>query len=119
MTLGGYLRKARDYAAISQREAAARAKLNFKTLSNWENDVSRPAPDDLLVLAKVYGVSVDTLIGNDSAKSYYHDTETARIANEIKENPKLRMLFDASPKLTPKELDSIVNMVQVMAGDEE
>lgn len=63
MTLGGYLRRARDYAGITQREVERRTGINYKSLSNWENDVSRPSPDDLKALASIYKVSIDYLVG--------------------------------------------------------
>jgi transcriptional regulator with XRE-family HTH domain len=42
--------------------------INNKTLSNWEHNVSKPDPDELARLAKLYDVSVDWLVGNTTAR---------------------------------------------------
>ena len=63
MDLGTCLRAARDNADLKQKEVADRAGINYKTLSNWEHNVSKPNPDDLKTLANIYGTSIDELIG--------------------------------------------------------
>lgn len=63
MTLGERLREARTYQDLTQTEVAKKTGINNKTLSNWENDVSKPSPEDLLMLSKIYGTTLDYLFG--------------------------------------------------------
>lgn len=63
MTLGERLRDARTYQDLTQTEVAKKTGINNKTLSNWENDVSKPSPEDLLMLSKVYDTTLDYLFG--------------------------------------------------------
>lgn len=63
MTLGDRLREARVYQGLTQTEVSKRSGINFKTLSNWEHNVSRPSTDDIVVLAKIYKTSSDELLG--------------------------------------------------------
>lgn len=63
MTLGESLKYYRTKADMTQREVSQQTGINYKTLSNWENDVSKPAPDDLVALANTYHVSTDCLLG--------------------------------------------------------
>ena len=68
MTLGKSVKYYRTKAELTQREVNQKTGINYKTLSNWENDVSKPSPDDLIVLSKIYGVTVDYLLGLPSGE---------------------------------------------------
>lgn len=63
MEIGIFLKTARERAGLKQVEVKKYTNINNKTLSNWENNVSRPNPEDLRTLAKLYKTSVDYLIG--------------------------------------------------------
>lgn len=78
MTLGERLREARAYQDMTQTEVSKKTGINNKTLSNWENDVSRPSPDDIINLSKVYGVNIDYILGatNDPHGSLFPKKET-------------------------------------------
>lgn len=65
MNIGEYLRIARANANLRQIDVKDKTKINNKSLSNWEKDVSYPNPEDLKTLAKLYNVSIDELIGNE------------------------------------------------------
>jgi SOS-response transcriptional repressor LexA len=55
--------------------------INHKTLTNWENNVSKPSAEDLVSLSKLYETTVDALVGQD----------------KIKKNPKKIGLFTIKP----------------------
>ena len=63
MTLGERLKSAREYCELTQTEVSKRTGINFKTISNWEHNVSRPSTDDLVVLSEIYNTSSDSLLG--------------------------------------------------------
>lgn len=77
MTLGKMLKYARENADLTQKSVKEKTNINNKTLSNWEHDVSNPAPNDLKVLAKLYNVTVDYLLGLEPSAS---PTKSARTA---------------------------------------
>ena len=82
MELGKNLKYARTKADLTQREVERRTGINYKTLSNWENSVSNPAPDDLKVLADLYKVTTDFLL--DRSKNYIQSQALAvRPINQI------------------------------------
>lgn len=64
MSLGRFLKYARTKADLTQRDVERLTGINYKTLSNWENDVSNPSPPDLMALSGAYHVSIDSLVGN-------------------------------------------------------
>ena len=77
MTLGKMLKYARENADLTQKSVKEKTNINNKTLSNWEHDISNPAPNDLKVLAKLYSVTVDYLLGLEPSAS---PTKSARTA---------------------------------------
>ena len=56
------LRKKNGY---SQEELAAKLGLSRQAISKWERAEASPDTDNLICLAKLYGVSLDELLKND------------------------------------------------------
>jgi transcriptional regulator with XRE-family HTH domain len=74
MTLGERLKEARVYVGLKQAEVATRLGINYRTLSGWEHNVSRPSPEDLIALSEVYDISIDELVGNPRRIGHKHLT---------------------------------------------
>lgn len=68
----------------------------------------------LISICKVLGVPVEYF--SESNDGYYLNPETARLAQEVYDNPDLRILFDASRHLTPEDIRFVVEMVKKMKG---
>jgi transcriptional regulator with XRE-family HTH domain len=49
---------------ISQDDLAAYMGVKRNTISNWENEVSKPDSDQLQKLSAFFGTSIDTLLDN-------------------------------------------------------
>lgn len=49
---------------LSQRDMAKEMNVSQGTYNNWENANTQPSIEQLIALAKFFGVSVDYLIGN-------------------------------------------------------
>jgi transcriptional regulator with XRE-family HTH domain len=60
------LRRARMACGLSQVEAAERAGISRATLQNAEVGKWSPRADTLVRLARLYGVSIDSLFTHDS-----------------------------------------------------
>lgn len=67
-TLGERLKKARERRGFTQLEASQKANINNKTLSRYENDGTKPDPETLGILAKIYGVNANFLLGLDEVQ---------------------------------------------------
>ena len=52
------------------------------------------------------------------APSYYHDPEVAQMANEIKDNPDMRILFDASRDLKKESIEEVVKFIEFQKAKE-
>lgn len=63
MTLGERLQELRQRSGLSQEEVAQKLFLTRQSVSKWENDGAEPGIENLKALAKLYGVTVDALVG--------------------------------------------------------
>lgn len=64
-SLGSRLRQARDLEGLSQFDAAEAAGVAREVISYWENGRRVPSIAQLRLLAEAYGVSADSLLGNE------------------------------------------------------
>lgn len=63
MDLGSILRYAREAADKKQKDVADILGLSPKTISGYENNVSEPDFKTLMEMFRLYGISVDKLLG--------------------------------------------------------
>ena len=55
---------------------------------------------------------------HDQTQGYYTDPEVAEYAEELRTNPKYRLLFDASKDLSKEDIDFVVNMIEQLKARE-
>lgn len=65
MTLGDRIKDERQRNHISQAALGDYLQLTQQAVARWEKNLSEPDTETLKILAKLFGVSVDYLIGND------------------------------------------------------
>lgn len=69
MTLGENLQNLRRASGLSQEDVAQKLFVSRQSVSKWENGQAEPGVENLKTLAKLYGVSVDVLVGAEEAKA--------------------------------------------------
>ena len=99
-------------------------KMTNKTLAKAtglpEGTISRIASGEtkeqklktLRLLAKALDCTIDDLQAGGTVEPYYLNQETADIAQDIYENPNLRILFDASKNLSPEDIQAVVEIAK-------
>ena len=65
MELGQHIRDHRAKLGISQDELAQRIYVSRQTISSWENNKTYPDVQSLLLLAGVFGTTIDELVRGD------------------------------------------------------
>ena len=65
--LGKNLRYLRKQMSKTQSEIASLIKKGQTTIGNWENGISEPNLEELVVLSNYFDISLDTLIKTDLA----------------------------------------------------
>ena len=114
-------------------DVAKATGIHPSTFSDWKKGKSRPKTDKMQKIADYFGVTVEYLTGmcapsytesDDVAKQmhtseYYNDDATAEIAQQIFENPELRVLFDAAKDATPEDLQTTYDMLMALKRKEK
>lgn len=121
------LLEARD---MNQNELAKVLHVSESTVGKWTLGKSMPRTMGVIQqIADFFNVGKSYLLEEDAApvshddhtteRPYYLDPEVAEMANELKENPDMRILFDASRKLSKQDMKTVINMVKAITDKEE
>lgn len=78
----------------------------------------------LVAIANALDCSIEDFVDetptdNKQTTSYYLSDEVSKMAQEIYDNPELRILFDASKKLEKEDILTVVSLVKRMKGYNE
>lgn len=125
-SIGARLKALRLDRGLTQDEVGKRVLVSKQTLYKYENDIVTNIPvDKIELLAEVYHVTPAYIMGweqpeedVDASTSYYDDPEVAAIANEMKENPNIRVLFDASRGLSKESIEEVRRFVEYQKAKE-
>ena len=88
----------------TQKEVADSIGVSPQTFNTWCQGIALPRMGKVQLLADYFGIEKSDLIDDKSDDRYYLNEETAAVAQEIFDNPDLRLLFDASRNATPEDL---------------
>lgn len=109
---------------VSNADVARATGVAKATLSEWKKGTYRPKADKLQKIADYFGVSLDYLMTgahpeqtSDSGRKYYFSDATAEAAQELFEEPGLRLLFDAARGADPEALKLAADMLRKMKGE--
>ena len=125
-SIGARLKALRLDRGLTQDEVGKRVLVSKQTLYKYENDIVTNIPvDKIELLAEVYHVTPAYIMGwehpeeaVDASTSYYDDPEVVAIANEMKENPNIRVLFDASRGLSKESIEEVRRFVEYQKAKE-
>lgn len=67
--IGSRIRERREAAGLSQAELARRVYVSRQTVGNWEAGRTLADVQSLVFLAKVFGITVDELVGGDDSRA--------------------------------------------------
>ena len=106
------LKKLREQANLTQEELASKTGLSKSTISMYERGERFPSEQILELLADLFNVDMNMLLGKQSKSTYYLDPETARLAQEAANDPDMRLLLDAKRDLSPEDMKVIIDMAK-------
>ncbi len=111
-----YMNYAEYRNALGKKDAniAKETGINRSTFSDWKSGRSAPKGEKLKKIAYALGITVETLLGEEpkeEKQTWYTNDETAKIAQEVFENPKLRVLFDAARDSSPEDIQMAVDLL--------
>lgn len=100
----------------TQADLVADLKLNKSTVSTWANGTKMPRMNKIEQLANYFGVEKSDLIEakSDTNEQYYNDPHVSEYAQAVKDNPDLRLLFDASKDMSKSDIDFVINTIEML-----
>lgn len=122
MSKGETIKSLREKHKMTQEQLADKLGTSKQTIFKYENDIITNIPSDKVeLLAEVFNVSPAYIMGWDTGKQnngYYLDPEAAEIAQEVYDRPELKLLFDASRKVSADDLKFVIDMVDRLKKNE-
>ena len=105
---------------LSYQDLSDLTGISKSTLQRYETGFIKKVPiTQIEIIAKALNVSPSFLMGwDDSPNTYYIDQETAQLAQELKDNPQYRVLFDATKHLKPESIKEIMNFIDYQKAKE-
>ena len=105
----------RDKKGLSDYAVAKETGVGRSTLSDWKTGKHEPNTDNLIKIASFLGVSVEYIKKGEKQaeeEKYYLDEETAKLAQELFDNPDMRILFDAARDSKPEDLQRAADLLK-------
>lgn len=114
------LRKAKN---LTQKELADEIGTTRSRISMYELGEREPDFESLEMLADFFNVDTDYLLGRSSKttvlpETYYLNEEARDLAEFLHKNPKYKVLFDASRKVKPEDIDFVLQMIDRMGNND-
>ena len=92
--------------------------IKYTTLTDWLKGKTYPRIDKIEMMAEYFGVSKADLVedDNESSSKYYFDDDTAKKAQQLFDNPGMRILFDAAKDSRPEDLQMAADLLKRLKG---
>ena len=105
---------------LSQSELAAKLGISGSAVSMYEVGKREPDFETEEKIADFFQTDLNTLRGRaneaEQQPSYYLDKDSSDAAQFLFSNPEYKVLFDASRKVKPEDINLVAEMIKRMAG---
>lgn len=122
MDVKDILKKRRIELGLTMKEVADKVGVSEGTISRWESgEIANMRRDKIMALANALKISPSVVMGWDEPdkvpktgqeEGYYINDETAKVAQEIFDDPDLRALFSAARDAKPDDLKMAAEMLR-------
>ena len=106
------------YHGMTQKALADKLNVGTSTVSNWCKGLKAPRVDKIDMMCDIFGCDRADLVEAPKEKNeYYLDKETSKKAQELFENPDMRILFDAARNSKPEDLQMAADLLRRLKGE--
>ena len=114
LEIANRLQKLRKEKGYSQEQLAAELGISRQAVSKWERAESSPDTDNLICLAKLYGVSLDELLSTDeTVEEIVNNKQVENVESEIIDEDEDHDIDDETPKVS-KRTERVLRAFQSM-----
>lgn len=99
---------------VRMSDVSRETGISYSTFTDWKTGRYTPKAEKMQKIADFFGVTVDYLMTGEAKNGYYLNEETAREAQELFENPDMRILFSAARGASPEQLHLAAEILRRM-----
>ena len=96
----------RKQAGLSQEELAEKIGVSRQAVSKWERSEASPDTDNLVEISKIYGVSLDEMLGLNNAKED-EETKETETYDAVPETDEVHVSFIDGVRINSKDGDKV------------
>ena len=111
-----------DNSGKEQKDIAKSLGYKYTTFNTWYRGAAMPTASKIQTIADYFGVTVSFLLSENPdttdgvalyvQPSWYTDPETARIAQEMFDDPQMRALFHMKQTMDPEKFQAHYDMMK-------
>ncbi|QNU66759.1 helix-turn-helix transcriptional regulator [Ruminiclostridium herbifermentans] len=105
-TLGDRIREQRIKKGFTQKQLAELIGAKHNSISDWENNKSKPDSNTIRLLMKALEVDANSLLGYDDKESI--KSEAAKLADNILNNPKITKMLSLLINMPDEDLSLVI-----------
>lgn len=111
MILYDNIKTLRENLKMSQDELAKKVGYKDRTsIAKIESGKVDLSQSKIFAFAKALNTTPEELMG----LKYYEDREVSEYAQAVKDNPNLRLLFDASKNMSKDDIEFVINTIEML-----
>ena len=117
MTTGERIKNRRKDLGMSAEDLASKVGISPATIYRYEKgDIEKVPGDVLFKIGKALYVTPSYLMGWEEEEE---PDDAMRIAEELRNRPGMRMLFDATKKATDEDLIKVAEFIEMLRGRDD
>lgn len=103
---------------MTQNELANRLGVGTTSVYNWCNGIKNPRMDKLDAMCEIFHCKRSDLMEEkeENADSYYLNQDADETAQFLFQNPEYKVLFDASRKVKPEDINFVAEMIERLSN---
>lgn len=105
---------------MTQVELSRMVGVSESTIGKWILEKSLPRMGIIEKLANIFNRPKSYFFDeNETRQTYYLNSETAALAQEIHDNPQYKVMFDATRKLKPQSIEEVMKFIDYQIAKEK
>ena len=117
------LRRYLDMNGKTQADLCKYMGVSSAAVSDWCNGNKMPRVDKIQSICNWLHVGLDDMlterdVQKNAPDSWYYDSDTRQIADRIKNDSRMRVLFDAARDARPEDLEKAASFIQFLKGQQ-
>lgn len=120
MNTGEKIKELRELYGMTQEELAEKLGLKKAAVNKYETGrVVNLKRSTIEKLCEIFNITPQELMGMDedpniTQEDYYNDPVVAELAQQLKDRPELKVLFDASKGVSKDDIQFVIDMIERM-----